>query len=359
MDGVKNLVIIYEDADRTMKFLHQLSSAPFFDRLEINTIDAGVEHAVIATSTFEGGEDVCVFSRCSGSYTTRMHNKSPAIIESMLFTAEQSAKCTVFNGSQAFRIEMNKMLANLYISGSEFQNWCTQKFQQIPLAIPTTVAVTELNPKLIKHTLKTRNFAGDVYFKGLVGGGSQSVRKLHNSNHSNNEKHIMKVCQEMKKSTNSDEDIVLIQNEGPSWKADVQYRFELINKRVYYVVRVDKKEDTSTNDGKVKNLCMCEIEDDDKDVDLILYRNAEEFSKDEGLQNGPIGALQSAKNIYSSLEKFAVENELHVVAIEGTIAESRLFAFDINTNSNYNENLEKKYDIEPAAWKVVSSMFET
>ena len=361
-----HLIILYEDAERTLKLLHQLSSAPFFSRLILSTTDAGVDCGIIAAPNYTNmtsgskGRKLALFSRCSGSYMSRQHKNSPAILQSILFAAEHTTGCAVFNGSSAFNIEMNKMLANLFIESPVYQSTCMRVAGGVHLRVPTSVAVTQLSDKLVTRALDKHGIADVCFIKALVGGGSTTVRRLDASDLGRKTigKQLYNIRRDLKEVSNADIDMVIIQESAPSALRGVQYRFEIINKKVYYVVRIEQAVDEQDDTGhEVKNLCLCDIGEGDEGVSLRMIKNAGELSKEEGMVNKTTTTSDAAMKIFACVEQFAEAHNLHVVALEGTLHEGSLWVFDVNTNSNYNSELEKKNMMKPAAWHVIETMF--
>ena len=92
----------------------------------------------------------------------------------------------------------------------------------------------------------------------------------------------------------------------------------------------------------VKNLCMCDIDDDDPSVDLHILGTLSELATEPCFQRLEVEAAEAAAGIVGALETFARDNELHVLAMEGTVDDrGTLWVFDVNTNSNYNMELER------------------
>ena len=384
----RSVIILYEDAERTMKFIEQMSSCPQFSHITVHMLNAGVDCGIIASPPIEdkANKDI-VFSRCSGSYASRNHQQSPILIESVIFAAEHSNMYTVLNGSKAFRLEMNKMLAFLYISGEMFQDSCAKlsPSKQSHLKVPTTVAVTKIESKLVRNALIKHNIKHECFIKGIVGGGSTTVRRLtlkpweDNVNSKESQHMLNSQLDIIRSELNSPTDIFIIQQKAPNTESECQYRFEIINKQVHYVVKIRQKrssDDVNSNTSSphnknnrldnqtsaasthVKNLCMCDLEVNDPEVELSIINSPIELSKEPGMQGCLHGssALKCARGVYTALELFAHEHNLHVVALEGTLHKGVLWTFDINTNSNYNHKLEHQYGVVPGAWQVLQTM---
>ena len=388
-----SVTILYEDAERTMKLVEQMSSSPLMKNVRLGTIDAGVECGIITCldkhSTSDGKTDKSkhyqdkkqssslnkdiVFSRCSGSYASRGHHQSPYVIESIISSAENCEQYRVFNGTKAFRLEMNKILAFFYIKSDTFKEKCLKhpkSTSTLALRVPLTVAVTKLTPKVVHRALMKNNFnPGDCFIKGVVGGGSTTVRRLDASSFDKTflSPQLRSIRSELDPE-DKDADIFIIQAATPSanytnkgQNSQVQYRFELINKKVYYVVRIVQNNpitNESSDAHKVQNLCMCDLDIDDENVNLTLIKTVKDLSLEPGMKSlsSQRSPLDSAKALYSSLEMFAEDYDLHVVALEGTLYDGTFWTFDINTNTNYNDKLESQAGITPASWKVLETM---
>lgn len=371
-----HLIILYEDSERTMKFLQQLSHAPFFNTIHIDLVDTGTNSGIVRSPDQSSNNLHCkcvVFSRCSGSYLSRNHEHSPLMIESVLVAAENdTSNCRVFNGSNAFRIEMNKMLPNIVIDSEKFKNQCMKRSltRKVHVVVPTTVAITNLEPKLIETAVLKHNITSECFVKGIVGGGSTAVKQLSIPQKwtTNDRKQIQKMKSDFD-NMGLAKNICILQSLShiDERYANVQYRFEIINQKVYYIVKIVKTEvsnplNTSQSNGSslvktVPNLCMCDIDDDDSFVSLSLIKTVEDLSKESVVYGGTQSSLTNAKEIVNHAEEYAKSQNLHVVALEGTICNGIFSVFDINTNSNYNYALEMKNNMYPAAWHVVKTMF--
>lgn len=387
----RTVIVLYEDAERTMKLIEQMSSCPQFSEIKLQLVDAGFECGIIAPPStgdkkVKVGHNDVLFSRCSGSYLSRGHHQSPLVIESVIFAAEHCGEYCVLNGCKAFRLEMNKMLAFLHVAGDKFQTDCMSASPsgQSHLQAPPTVAVTRLEPKIVQNALIKNNIRGECFVKGIVGGGSTTVRRLmtvENDNVQNDnvpsrpflESQLASIRAELDPQAAEggiSSDIFLIQQKTPSTEANCQYRFEIINKRVHYVVKICQHRNdevttavrTPETDSKVDNLCMCDLETDDPNVELTIIKTPIELSKELGMQGGGSqggkSPLTCAKGLYAALELFAREHDLHVVALEGTLHQGILWTFDINTNSNYNHKLEQQYGVVPGSWRLLQTMME-
>lgn len=365
----RKLIVLYEDEERTGKLLEQMSGCPRIAEVEIEMMDAGENHAVVSIagpshatmSTKEaasGGQRKMLFSRCSGSFGSRGNSQSPSLIEAVICRGESSEDYAVFNGSKAFRVEMNKSLATFHIAGSQFQRRCQSRTKDgvARLRVPRSVLVTKLSPKLVESAAKRIGSTGPCFLKGIVGGGSSTVTRVDTS---------MPVRSQLKKieptmrATGVDGDLFIMQESAPSTLADVQYRFELIGGRFHYAVRIEAAKKQRVADSKyaheVENLCMCDIDADDPSVRLSILKSAEELGREPGMQNST-NSTAAAQSLIAAMELFAADFDLHVVAIEGTLSDGMMFAFDINTNSNYNYTLEKRSGVTPGAWRLLESM---
>ena len=233
------VVIIYEDESRTMKLLEQLSRAPFFPMLKIDLMDASVKAGLIHTSIASDiGPSVILLSRTSGSYGSRGNILSPSIMQSVLFAAERSNRYQVLNGCSAFNVEMNKMLANIYIESADF----TRAFGKY-VRVPSTIGLTSLNEKVVHKALAGEHrFAETCFIKGLVGGGSTTVTRLVTGGGGDSLSSQLRSMQKKLERLQARPDIFLIQDACPSdeGRENVQYRFELVDHRLLYVVRVEK-----------------------------------------------------------------------------------------------------------------------
>ena len=367
------LVILYEDAVNCMRFVHQLSDAPFFSQLEIELLDAGLNRGTLtmprASNADDGGMPTLVFSRCSGSYLSRQHAQSPSIIESLLYTAEHTCDYTVFNGGMSFRLESNKMLAFIYLSSDLFR----QKCKELPgnltgephFRCPKTIGITKLDTGLFQRAVQKHGLGGSsktLFIKGLVGGESSTVRRV---SHTNEPGRVAQQLNAMHRNAAQlfGKDIIIVQDEVPRLReTGVHFRFELIAHRVYYVIRIAAE---PQGDSAVPpNFCLADMdEEDDPNISLQLFQSAEALADacaDDGLHPaaGGVGtARTNAASIFRELEMFSRAHNVHTLAAEGTFEDGNFVCFDVNTSTNYHSRLEKAAGVEPAAWQVVQSMF--
>lgn len=364
------LLILYEDSERTLKLMSQMSTSPRISEVEIQMMDAGLDSAIIAATAPQQNDPIGVtnhgaakgipmrylFSRCSGSYKTRGHDRSPCIIESIIFAAEQTPSCRVLNGCKAFRLEMNKSLALFHMQCDTYLSKCRQHHVggRQPVLVPTAVLVTKLNGKVVHQAMAKHGLGSDCFVKGIVGGGSTSVAYLdaRASAAKSTEYQLAEINREMR-SAGASSDVFVLQKGAPCARPGVQYRFELIGGRFHYAVRIDtsaKANDAPSN--SVDNLCMCDIADGDLGVSLHIIKSAAELAREDGM----CASLASAKSIIACLELLAQDFDLFVVAIEGTLHDGSFHVFDVNTNSNYNHALEIKHDVTPGAWQILESI---
>ena len=349
------LVLVFEDKENTHRLVRQLADAPFFGNLEIELLDAGMQLATVTMPKPPQNEAIktLVLSRCSGSYMTRGHACSPTIIETLLFAASHTCGYNVFNGSSAFRLECNKLLAFVDISSDLFRRRCEtladNPTKRCALSCPKTVGITQVNARLLRRTIEKHGMGSKVYIKGIVGGESSNVRRITSVD---NEAAIARQLRSDDGRNLFHDDVTIVQDEVPHAQ-NGHYRFELIDAKLYYVVRIRQRGTTSTT--KPRNVCLCDIDIDDPSIELNLFRNADELT-DVGLEDGNASAIDNARSIVACLEEFARRHQLHVLAVEGTISDGRLHLFDVNTNTNYNSELERRSEVEPAAWQVVKTM---
>lgn len=365
------LVILYEDAVNCMRFVHQLSDAPFFDKLEIELLDAGLNKGTLAMprTASDGVADMptLVFSRCSGSYLSRQHAQSPSIIESLLYTAEHTCDYTVFNGAMSFRLECNKMLGFIYLSSDRFRQRCKALPGNLTgephFRAPKTIGITRLDAGLFQRAVQKHGLGGEsrsCFIKGLVGGESSTVRRV---SHTNEPARVAQQLNRMGRDAARlfGKDIIIVQDEVPGLReTGVHFRFELIAHKVYYVVRIAAE--PQGDRAEPPNFCLADMDEDDPRVSLRLFESADALADacaDDGLHpaaGAPGTARSNAASIFAELEMFAEHHGVHTLAVEGTFKDGNLVAFDLNTSTNYHSALEKSAGVDPAAWKVVQSM---
>jgi hypothetical protein len=372
------LIILYEDNERTLKLLEQMSSHPSMSSLRVELLDAGVDCGIVRARQDHGDPDTpaatkkpsrLLLSRCSGSFASRGHTRSPSVIEDVIFVAERSPDCRVFNGCAAFRLEMNKALANFHIESTDFRCRCREASgsREDHLRVPPGVVVTSLGEKVIERAVQSLGAGPDYFVKGIVGGGSTSVARLQTTRTTHPtdlrvflRAQLRSVARDMEE-VGAHRDVFLLQQRTPSARAGVQYRFELVAGRFHYAVRVVQRarqdipgsphhHDNNT-DHRVDNLCMCDIDADDPSTELTILTSAEELAAEPG-----VDSRRAALGIISCLETFASDFDLMIVAIEGTLSDGALHAFDINTNSNYNAALERRHGVRPGAWAILDAM---
>lgn len=344
---------MYEDHKRTMEFMRQL--VPYLPHMaeagvRVRMLDASSESFVLNArgihdvpdsdaSSISRERRCCVFSRCSGSYLSRRHARSPFVIECMLECMDRSS-CRVFNGVSAYRMEMNKAVAFIRLS---------QASRCEALVAPPTVAVGSLEGRvtqraadeLFRHPQDAQRRAA-VYIKSVRGGGSTLVARVDVVSGRVDPESLRKARAKMELEPDHQREYIM-QLECPSDARGIQFRFEIIGYKVYYVVRMDAvglAHIQDDHDG-VTNLCMCDIQDEGSEFLQLMVTPDEVAAHLMHLKNGRGGAIAAARTMFQEAEEFAKANDLFVVALEGTISCGKFYVFDINTNSNYNDALEK------------------
>lgn len=277
------------------------------------------------------------------------------MIESIIFAAEHARGCRVLNGSRAFRVEMNKCLANFHIQGDNFRSRCASVVMDSTarLRVPPGAMVTRPSLKVVSAAAAKHSITGRAFLKGIVGGGSTSVARLDFGRRAAVPlKRQMEDANRAMQEAGASGDVFILQGSAPSTLEGVQYRFELIGGRFHYAVRIALQPDGGPS-SRVDNLCMCDIEADDPRARLSVLSTPRQLAAEPGL-----GSLAAAQSLLCALEMFARDFDLHVVAVEGTLHGGFMYAFDVNTNSNYNAKLEAQYGVKPAAWQVLDSALD-
>ncbi len=243
------------------------------------------------------------FSKMSASSYTRGHEHSPDYTFALLAWLESHGR-RVINGSSVLRLEISKI--DQYI-----------RLEQAGIKVPRAVAC--FGKKQILNVAKT--FAAPFILKPNRGGKGIGVELFRSYG-------MLEEYLSSEKFGSSIDDIMLIQEyiEAPE---PFITRMEFIGSKFVYAVRVD------TSQGF--ELCPAEA------CRIDAPRAAQEFcaiDADEGLFrimpefNDPI---------IQKLEAFLAQNKIEVAGVEFIKDKSgKIYVYDINTNTNYNPEAEKK-----------------
>ncbi len=245
------------------------------------------------------------FSKMSASSYTRGHQYSPDYAFALLAWLEENGR-RVINGSSVLRLEISKI--DQYI-----------KLKQHGINVPRTVACFgKENILEVAETFKT-----PFILKPNRGGKGIGVELFQSHK-------MLKSFLTGKNYTASIDDIMLVQEYIASPEPFIT-RMEFIGGKFVYAVRVD------TSEGF--ELCPAEACRIDKprsasevcaiDADLGLFRIMKNF-KDP---------------IIGKLEGFLAANKIEVAGVEFIRdKQGKTYVYDINTNTNYNPEAEKKAD---------------
>lgn len=352
-------MLIYEDGPRTMKFLDQSLHGDTLRGVELRLVNVGAKDAILHVPETQCSDAVSVFSRCSGSFRSRGHEHAPIMFEAMLKAAEQDPRCRVYNGTNAHHLEMNKLLANIVIASMDFYELCRPHWAslshsvphgELPLRVPQTKAISSVTPLQVRKVASALSPAGVVYLKGIVGGSSTTVHRLDLLS-SDADDYIQRLAAQFERT----DGVVMLQAPSPSAEVGMQYRVELVAGRVLYVVRIEMHGDTG-----VRNLCLCDIDESDSSVSLQILQHPGAMALEKGFDDMPQrwgNRNARASHLWRCCEIFAASQQLHVVALEGTLHRGTFYCFDVNTNSNYNSLLELKHGAPSGAKRVLQTMF--
>ncbi len=242
------------------------------------------------------------YNRISASSHTRDHRFAPEFTEAVLAWLERHGR-TVVNGTRALRLEVSKVNQYMALNASGIQT-------------PKTLAAVGK-----KHIIDAANSLGMPSFitKHNRAGKGQGVQLFHSVN----------ALQDYIDGTNFDEPvdgITLIQQYIESPGAFI-IRHEFIGGKFIYGVKVD------TSEGF--ELCpadACSVED--------------MFCPTDKPQTAATAKFEILNNyrpaFIDAYEAFLQENDIQVAGIEAIQdADGNSYAYDVNTNTNYNSDAEK------------------
>ena len=327
--------------------------------------------ATVRLPSIEGGgeEPFVLLSRLSGSYLHRGHAFGPCIAEAIVGASEAHSHVTMLNGSRALRLEMNKFLSNIAMCSGDFLRRCGHSSSSIPLRSPGTVLVTKLTEKLVASAVRELGLSEGVpfYVKSITGGGSTSVHRLHNTRQQLRQDRLDAGVRRHLDPLSVPGSLYIVQASTPQREPNVQYRFEVIGRAVYYATRIEYLPDAAMqSESEVRNFCLCDIGEEDADVSLRILHTAGGLAEEAGMLREGEGAGEEGKrariaraiDLLRCIAQFAEDNHLFVGALEGTLHNGKFYCFDVNTNTNYNERAEAEIGIKPAAHYLLECMLE-
>lgn len=243
------------------------------------------------------------FSKMSASSYTRGHQHSPDYTFALLTWLEAHGR-RVINGSAVLRLEISKI--DQYI-----------RLEQAGIAVPRAVAC--FGKKQIMAAAKS--FKPPFILKPNRGGKGVGVQLFQS--HKMLQKYLKIDAFE-----SSVDDIMLVQEYIQAPKPFIT-RMEFIGSKFVYAVRVD------TSQGF--ELCpaeACRIDTPGKAAELCA------IDADDGL----FKIMRGFKDpIIGKMEKFLKANRIEVAGVEFIRDKNnKVFVYDINTNTNYNPEAEKK-----------------
>ena len=291
---MKKIHIIHENNDWTNHLTTRL------DELQLPYEEWFLDQGLVDLSS-EPPEGI-FYNRISASSHTRNHRFAPELTESVLSWLERNER-KVLNGSRALRLEVSKVNQYMALNAADIKT-------------PETIAavgkeqIIKAAEKLAKPSFITKhNRAG----KGLGVQLFHSIEALRKYVYSDGFEEPL-------------DGTTLIQEYIESPDASIT-RCEFIGGKFMYAVKVDT--------SKGFELCpadVCQV--DDLFCPVGEQENQPKFEIREHFSHA----------IIASYEAFLKENQIDIAGIEFIQdKEGTIYTYDVNTNTNYNKDAERKY----------------
>ncbi len=330
---MRPICIIYEDEGRTDDLIDAL-------------IRVGVHEGLIKLWFITSGtlgfmappeRDWVYFSRLSASAKTRDHSHSLAYGKNVLVWLEEYG-CQVHNGLSAFELETNKI--NQYYA-----------LQRVGIQIPPTIATCGVKPlvELVKEHAPVDPF----YVKPVTGGSGMSVKRFANATKFLSEaKNLSKLSMDIK----APDQMYLFQEareEQADWysrtkhklvgKLKIFYRAEFVNRKFLYLLRIRTPVILTSTCPK----CDAPTR---YDTDFTIVDPESVTTQGRWLE-----FLEKAHELINLYH-------IDACAFEFSIPDPRTgipCAYDLNTNTNYNTNAEKKLEENQKGMHQIALMLKT
>ena len=250
------------------------------------------------------------YNRMSASAHTRGHTHIPELTSGLLAWLE-SNKRRVINGSNAIRLELSKMVQY-------------SALKDVGIKVPRTIAATNNG-----GILDASEFLGyPIITKHNRGGKGLGVKLFYN-------KIELKDYLYGEKFEPSIDGITLIQDYIKAPESSIT-RVEFVDQKLLYALKVD------TSDGfKLCPADSCEIDRGTGESSTIKLKIKPKF---DIVDDFAISA--TAQNLVPRMERLMKTVGIEVAAFEFILDKNNnAFVYDINVNTNYNKQVEKRSDI--------------